>query len=128
MNYNKVIIGGNLTREPEVRYTSKGTAVGDLSVAINESVKSQDGTVKEHVTYVNVTVWGRQAETCKEHLTKGRPVFIEGRLKLETWEQDGQKRSRLGVVADRVHFIGNKANVPKKNTEEPVGDDGIPPF
>lgn len=105
-NLNKVLLMGNLTRDPEVRYTPKGTAVGDLAIAINDSYKAQDGTIKEVVTYVDIEVWGRQAETCKQYLTKGRPVFVEGQLKLDQWEQDGQKKSRLRVRADRVQFLG----------------------
>jgi single-strand DNA-binding protein len=105
-DYNKVLLLGNLTRDPEVRYTPKGTPVGELGLAINDSYKAQDGTIKETVTYINIDVWGRQAETCKQYLTKGRPVFIEGRLRLDTWEQDGQKKSKLRVVADRVQFLG----------------------
>jgi single-strand DNA-binding protein len=106
-NLNKVLLIGNLTRDPEVRYTPKGTAVGDLGIAINDSYKAQDGTIKETVTYVDVEVWGRQAETCKQYLTKGRPVFIEGQLRLDQWEQDGQKKSKLKVRADRVQFLGS---------------------
>src|SRR5277367_5569338 len=105
-NLNKVLLMGNLTRDPEVRYTPKGTAVGDLSIAINDSYKAQDGTIKEVVTYVDIEVWGRQAETCKQYLTKGRPIFVEGQLKLDQWEQEGQKKSRLKVRADRVQFLG----------------------
>ena len=74
-NFNKVLLMGNLTRDPEVKYTPKGTAVCDLGIAINDSYKAQDGTIKETVTYVDVEVWGRQAETCKQYLSKGRPVF-----------------------------------------------------
>ncbi len=106
---NKVLLMGNLTRDPEVKYTPKGNAVGDLSLAINDSYKAQDGTIKETVTYVDVEVWGRQAETCKQYLTKGRPVFVEGQLRLDQWEQDGQKRSKLKVRADRVQFLGSPA-------------------
>ncbi len=105
-NLNKVLLIGNLTRDPEVRYTPKGTAVGDLGIAINDSYKAQDGTVKETVTYINIEVWGRQAETCKQYLTKGRPIFVEGQLRLDQWEQDGQKKSMLRVRADRVQFLG----------------------
>jgi single-strand DNA-binding protein len=105
-NLNKVLLMGNLTADPEVKYTPKGTAVGDLRLAINDSYKAQDGTVKETVTYVDVEVWGRQAETCKQYLTKGRGVFVEGQLRLDQWEQEGQKRSKLKVRADRVQFLG----------------------
>ena len=103
---NKVLLIGNLTRDPEVKYTPKGTAVCDLGLAINDSYKAQDGTIKETVTYVDIEVWGRQAETCKQYLTKGRPVFVEGQLRLDQWEQEGQKRSKLKVRADRVQFLG----------------------
>jgi len=106
-NLNKVLLMGNLTRDPEVKYTPKGTAVGDLAIAINDSYKAQDGTIKETVTYVDIEVWGRQAETCKQYLTKGRPIFVEGQLRLDQWETpQGEKKSRLKVRADRVQFLG----------------------
>lgn len=105
---NKVLLMGNLTRDPEVKYTPKGTAVGDLAIAINDSYKAQDGTIKETVTYVDIEVWGRQAETCKQYLSKGRPVFVEGQLRLDQWETpQGEKKSRLKVRADRVQFLGS---------------------
>ena len=105
---NKVLLMGNLTRDPEVKYTPKGTAVGDLAIAINDSYKAQDGTIKETVTYVDIEVWGRQAETCKQYLTKGRPIFVEGQLRLDQWETpQGEKKSRLKVRADRVQFLGS---------------------
>jgi single-strand DNA-binding protein len=106
-NLNKVYLMGNLTRDPEVRYTPKGTAVGDLGLAVNDSYKAQDGTIKETVTFVTVEVWGRQAETCKQYLSKGRPVFIEGSLKFDQWETpQGEKKSQLRVRGDRVQFLG----------------------
>jgi single-strand DNA-binding protein len=89
-----------------VKYTPKGTAVCDLGIAINDSYKAQDGTIKETVTYVDVEVWGRTAENCKQYLTKGRPVFVEGQLRLDQWEQDGQKRSKMKVRAISVQFLG----------------------
>ncbi len=103
---NKVMLIGNLTRDPEVKYTPKGNAVCDLGLALNDSYKAQDGTIKETVTFIDVEVWGRTAENCKQYLTKGRPVFIEGNLKLDQWEQDGQKRSKLKVRAITVQFLG----------------------
>ena len=106
-NLNKVLLMGNLTRDPEVKYTPKGTAVGDLAIAINDSYKAQDGSIKETVTYVDIEVWGRTAENCKQYLTKGRPVFVEGQLRLDQWEQDGQKRSKLKVRALSVQFLGS---------------------
>jgi len=104
---NKVLLMGNLTRDPEVKYTPKGTAVCDLGIAINDSYKAQDGTIKETVTFVDVEVWGRTAENCKQYLTKGRPVFVEGQLKLDQWETpQGEKKSKMRVRADRVQFLG----------------------
>ena len=106
-NLNKVLLMGNLTRDPEVKYTPKGTAVCDLGIAINDTYKAQDGTMKETVTYVDVEVWGRTAENCKQYLAKGRPVFVEGQLRLDQWETpQGEKKSRMKVRADRVQFLG----------------------
>lgn len=104
---NKVFLMGNLTRDPEVRYTPKGTAVTDLAIAINRTYKGQDGTDREEVTYVDIVTWGRQAETCGQYLSKGSPVFVEGRLQLDQWEDnEGKKKSRLRVLAERVQFLG----------------------
>ena len=104
---NKVLLMGNLTRDPEVKYTPKGTAVCDLGIAINDSYKAQDGTIKETVTYVDIEVWGRTAENCKQYLTKGRPIFVEGQLRLDQWETpQGEKRSRMKVRALSVQFLG----------------------
>ena len=103
---NKVFLLGNLTRDPEVKYTPKGTAVCDLGIAINDSYKAQDGTIKETTTFVDVEVWGRTAENCKQYLSKGRSVFVEGQLRLDQWEQDGQKRSKMKVRAITVQFLG----------------------
>jgi len=104
---NKVLLMGNLTRDPEVKYTPKGTAVCDLGLAINDSYKAQDGSIKETVTFVDVEVWGRTAENCKQYLSKGRPVFVEGQLRLDQWESpQGEKKSRMKVRADRVQFLG----------------------
>jgi single-strand DNA-binding protein len=107
---NKVFLIGNLTRDPEVRHTPKGTAVGDLSMAINMTYRTAEGAEKEEVCYVDVVVWGRQAETCKDYLTKGAPVFVEGRLQLDQWEgAEGEKKSRLRVRAERVQFLGRSS-------------------
>jgi single-strand DNA-binding protein len=124
-NLNKVLLMGNLTRDPEVRYTPKGTAVGDLGIAINDSYKAQDGTIKETVTYVDIEVWGRQAETCKQYLTKGRPVFVEGQLRLDQWETPtGEKKSRLRVRADRVQFLGGGPGRTGGNERPPASGSG----
>lgn len=103
---NRVFLIGNLTRDPEVRHTPKGTAVGDLGLAINMSYRTAEGQDKEEVCYVDVVVWGKQAEVCKDYLSKGSPVFVEGRLQLDQWESQGEKRSRLRVRAERVQFLG----------------------
>lgn len=109
-NLNKVLLMGNLTRDPEVRYTPKGTAVAELGLAVNRIYSGENGEKREEVTFVDVTVWGRTAENVGEYLKKGRPVFIEGRLQLDSWEdkQSGQKRNKLKVVADNVQFLGSR--------------------
>ena len=106
-NFNKVLLMGNLTRDPEVRYTPSGMAVADLRLAVNRRYRSADGQEREETCFVNVTVWGKQAETCGQYLKRGRPVFVEGRLKFDEWEKDGQKFNRLSVVAERVQFLGD---------------------
>jgi single-strand DNA-binding protein len=109
-NLNRVHLIGNLTRDPEVRYTPKGTAVADIGLAINRSWKSDDDEKKEEVTFVDVTLWGRVAEVAQEYLKKGRSVFIEGRLHLDTWDdkQSGQKRSKLKVIGESLQLIGDR--------------------
>lgn len=98
---------GNLTREPETKYTPKGTAVTQLSIAINRRYTTEGGEQKEEVTYVDIEAWGKLAENCAEHLSKGKSIYCEGRLKLDQWEdkQTGEKRSRMRVVADAVQFL-----------------------
>src|SRR5919201_120953 len=111
-NLNSVHLMGNLTRDPEVRYTPKGTAVCDISIAINRILPAEQegGERLEEVTYVDVTLWGKTAENAGKYLTKGRSVFVDGRLALETWEdkQSGQKRSKLKVVAESLQFLGSR--------------------
>ncbi|MFA9196441.1 MAG: single-stranded DNA-binding protein [Aliarcobacter sp.] len=122
---NKVLLMGNLTRDPEVRHTPKGTAVGDLAMAINMTYKAQDGTEKEEVCYVDVVVWGRQAETCRDYLTKGAPVFVEGRLQLDQWEgPEGEKKSRMRVRADRVQFLSRSGGGSGSGARGPRSSDG----
>jgi len=107
---NKVMLLGNLTRDPEIRYTPKGTAVTDLGMAINRIRTGDNGERIEEVTYVDVTLWGRSAELAGQYLSKGRSVFIEGRLQLDQWDDKatGQKRSRLRVVGENMQFIGGQ--------------------
>ena len=114
---NRVILMGNLTRDPELRYTPSGTAVADLGLAMNRRWKSQDGEWQEEATFVNIEVWGRQAETSAQYLSKGRQVLVEGRLKLDRWEaKTGEKRSRLKVVGERVVFLGSPGSRPGRET------------
>jgi single-strand DNA-binding protein len=110
-NVNKVILIGNLTRDPEVRHTPKGTAVGDIALAINRAYTAENGEKREDTTYVDVTLWGRTAEIAQQYLRKGRPVYIEGRLQMDTWEDKstGQKRSKLKVVAEALQLLGGRS-------------------
>jgi single-strand DNA-binding protein len=109
-NLNRVLLIGNLTRDPEIRYTPKGTAVADIALAVNRVFTGEDGEKREEVTYVDVVVWSRLAEIAEQYLKKGRPVFIEGRLQLDSWDdkQTGQKRSRLRVVAENLQLLGSR--------------------
>ena len=109
-SFNKVILLGNLTRDPEVRYTPKGTAVTELGMAVNRVYTAENGEKREETTFVDVTLWGRTAEIAGEYLRKGRPVFIEGRLQLDTWDdkQSGQKRSKLKVVGEGLQLLGGR--------------------
>jgi single-strand DNA-binding protein len=106
-SFNRVILIGNLTRDIELRYLASGMAVTDIGLAVNDKRKNANGEWIEEVTFIDVTVWGRTAEVMSEYLSKGSPVFIEGRLKLDSWEgQDGQKKSKLKVVCERMQLIG----------------------
>jgi single-strand DNA-binding protein len=109
-SFNKVILLGNLTRDPEVRYTPKGSAVCDLGLAVNRSYTLDNGEKREEVTFVDVVLWARLAEIAGEYLKKGRPVFIEGRLQLDTWDdkQSGQKRSKLRVIGETMQLLGSR--------------------
>lgn len=103
-SFNKVLLMGNLTRDPELRYTASGSALATFGLAVSRKYKSGDDW-KDEVCFVDITVWAKQAENCAEYLSKGSPVFIEGRLNFSTWETDGQKRSKLDVVANVVQFL-----------------------
>ena len=107
---NKVMLIGNVTRDPEVKYTPKGSAVADLGLAINRTYTNQSGEKVEEVTYVDVELWGRLAEIAGEYAKKGRPIFIEGRLRIDSWEdkQSGQKRNRLKVVGEGLQLLGSR--------------------
>jgi single-strand DNA-binding protein len=107
-SYNKVLLMGNLTRDPELRYTPKGTAVAKIGLAVNRQWKSESGEQKEEVSFIDIEAWGRQAEVIAQYMKKGSPLFVEGRLKLDSWEDKNtkQKVSKLKVVLESFNFIG----------------------
>jgi single-strand DNA-binding protein len=108
-SFNRVILLGNVTRDPELRYISSGMAVTDIGLAVNDRRKNASGEWVEETTFVDVTLWGRTAEVAGEYVTKGSPLFIEGRLKLDTWEKDGKKNSKLRVVCERMQLLGSRS-------------------
>jgi len=121
---NRVFLMGNLTKAPTLRYTPGGSAVADLSLAINSTYVNKAGERKDEVCYVDIVTWGRQAETAAEYLTKGSPIFVEGRLQLDSWESgEGEKRSKLRVRAARIQFLGRgkggAARPPAEAIDEP---------
>ena len=105
-SFNRVILMGNLTRDPECRYLPSGTAVADFGLAVNDRRKTPTGEWVDEVTFVDITLWGRTAEVASEYCSKGVPLLVEGRLKLDTWETEGQKRSKLKVVGDKICLLG----------------------
>lgn len=107
-SFNKVILVGNVTRDPELRYIPSGTAVTEIGLAVNDRRKTASGEWVEETTFVDVTLWGRTAEVAGEYVTKGSPLLIEGRLKLDTWEKDGKKNSKLKVVCERMQLLGGR--------------------
>ncbi|GAB5404792.1 MAG: single-stranded DNA-binding protein [Aureliella sp.] len=107
-SYNRVILMGNVTRDIQLRYTPAGTPVTEVGMAVNDRRKGQNGEWIDETTFVDVTFWGRTAEVAAEYLSKGSPVFVEGRLKLDTWEKDGQKNYKLRVVCDRMQLLGGR--------------------
>ena len=151
-SFNKVILVGNLTRDPELRYTPKGTAIAKIGLAVNRVWTNEAGEKKEEVTFVDVDVFGRTAENVGQYMRKGRPILIEGRLRLDQWDdkQTGQKKSKLGVVAETVQFLGSapgagegggapaapraarpaaaaaSAPAPESGDSEPPHDDDVP--
>jgi single-strand DNA-binding protein len=122
-SYNKVILVGNLTKDPELRYTPSGTAVANLRMAINRRYKDRNQETKDEVCYVTVVVWSKQAETCNQYLHKGSSVMIEGRLQSRSWEdqQTKKQRSVLEVLAERVQFLGGAPG--GRSTPAPAGDE-----
>lgn len=116
--FNKVLLIGNLTRDPELRYIPSGSAVASFTMAMNRVYKLQSGEKKEEVSFVRVVVWGRMAEICGEYLKKGNPVFVEGRLQSRSWDgPDGQKRNALEVIANNVQFLRGGTGAGKDKPE-----------
>jgi len=136
-NYNRVILAGNITRDPELRYTAGGQAVAKLGLAVNRKYKTKDGEQREETTFVDCTAWARAAEIICEYVKKGDPILIEGRLHYSTWEdkETGAKRSKLEVVIDNFQFLsrgpgGQRSDAAgssaKGDEMEPLSDDDIP--
>jgi single-strand DNA-binding protein len=137
-NLNKVMLIGNLTRDPELRHTPKGTAVSEISMAINRVWNNDQGQKQEETTFVEVTLWGRQAELAQQYLVKGRPVYIEGRLQLDSWDdkETGKKRSKLRVIGENMQFLssgsgggaggGNFSERPPQSSSAPQQRSGPP--
>ena len=108
-SFNRVILVGNITRDIDLKHTQSGLAVTELGLAVNDRRKNQSGEWIDETTFVDVTLWGRQAEVAGQYLSKGAPVLVEGRLKLDSWEQEGQKRSKLRVVGERMQMLGGRS-------------------
>ena len=115
-SFNRVILAGNLTRDPECRYIPSGTAVSDVGLAVNDRRKTPSGEWVDETTFVDITLWGRPAEVVAEFCTKGSPLLVEGRLKLDTWETEGQKRSKLKVVGERIQLLGSDRKSTRLNS------------
>lgn len=134
MSFNKVIIVGNLGRDPELRYTAQGTPVCTFSMATNERRKDRNGELQDHTTWFRVTLWDRRAETASEHLSKGMPVYIEGRLRVEEFtDRDGKQRHSLEVTATDMQFLGGgrdrdeaRQSSPAASASSEIDDDDIP--
>ncbi|MDI1472457.1 MAG: single-stranded DNA-binding protein [Thermodesulfovibrio sp.] len=118
--YNRIILIGNLTRDPEIRYTPTGVAVATVPIAVNSRYR-QGEELKEETLFIDAVVFGKQAETCTQYLNKGRMVLVEGRLRERRWEYEGQKRSKFEIIASNIRFL------PKRETTESHEVDQIPP-
>jgi single-strand DNA-binding protein len=127
-NLNRVFLMGNLTRDPELRYTPSGTPVCEFGMAMNRTYKTRDGEQREETCFVDVTMWGRRGVVISEYFTKGRPIFIEGRLKYDTWESPDGRRSKLSVTANNFEFIGGRGpDQPRRGQQQqsrPAGQSG----
>ncbi len=129
--YNRIILVGNLTKDPELRYTPQGTPVATIRIAVSSKFKTQSGgDMKEETLFIDVVTFGKQAETVSQYLAKGRPVLVEGRLQERKWESDGQQRSKFEVVAQTVRFLGRRETpqAPQTETTPPEEITDIEPF
>ncbi len=124
-NLNKVLLAGNLTRDPEVRYTPSRMPVAEFGLAINRRYKSASGELKEETVFVSITAWSKQAELCEQYLKKGASVLVEGRLKFDEWEKDGKKFTKLSVVAERIQFLDKKGGGRQGGDDEGAVDAGV---
>ncbi len=124
-SYNRVILMGNLTRDVQLKYTPTGTPVTEIGLAVNDRRKGPNGEWIDETTFVEVTFWGRTAEVASEYLSKGSPVFVEGRLKLDTWEKEGQKHSKLRVVCDRMQLLGGRGDSPRSSAPRETHDNYV---
>lgn len=128
-SFNKVILLGNLTRDPELRYTPSGAPVCNFDLAVNRSYTTQSGERRDETCYITVVVWGKQAESCAEFLNKGRPALVEGHLQQRSWETpEGQRRSKHEVVAERVQFLGGRRGGPVEEEKERGPEEEEVPF
>jgi single-strand DNA-binding protein len=132
MYLNKAIVYGNLTRDPELRATPNGMQVCSMSLATNRIYNDRDGNRQESTDYHNVVVFGKTAENCAKYLTKGNGVFVEGRMQTRSWEQDGQKKYRTEIIADRVQFGpksgGNASPAPTNNSDNSAKEPTVPDY
>ena len=132
VSFNRVIIAGNLTRDPETRFIPSGTAVTEFAIAVNSRYKSKTSNeFKEEVSYFDIVVFGKMGENCAEYLSKGRPVLVEGRLRQRRWDQDGVKRSKIEILADNVQFLGTGRGSAQEggssaSSSQELPDDDIP--
>jgi len=124
--FNKVMLIGNLTRDPELRYVPSGTAVATFTLAVNRVYKTQSGEKKEQASFIRIVVWGRMAEVCGEYLSKGSPAFVEGRLQSRDWQtQDGQKRNTVEVIADNIQFLRMGARADQGAAKKTPQEEGL---
>lgn len=127
-SYNKVILMGNLTRDPDLRFTASNTAVAKLGLAVNDRYKDRDGNWQDKANFIDCVAFGRTAEVINEHFAKGRPILIEGKLSFSSWDdkQSGQKRSKLEVIIDSFEFVGDRGEMTEQR--QPVVSGGRPPI